>query len=466
MRDLISVSNDSHLLFLEYHFSTSARDRTIRHLTQYHQISPLSSKPPPPSLPAFVDILTPTPRNTAKPLGTRRSMSGGPIPALPTEVIERIINMVSETTQQYRLREIEERNDSLRACALVARSWVPRSRLHLFRHITLDSDLRTRRFLNSLTLSPALEPYVESLQIGPDQNRGPCGWIYQALSALPSILPHLRVLRFCYLPLLHPTCLVALSRFCSVETLFLRGLFQQSLRETIQLINQFPGLRNLYVWDCSWKLPGRYYSRKQHNLTTLDVHSTFPDCDNSLLEWALASGSTSAVTTFRAPFDDSAPTMNRVLQTCRSTIRQLHVDLYVYGGEWFFVLFFACSSVALGVPPLMHHLSLQHLAFSGHPDKIISLLSHLADFAPSSLIDIYIDPWRGLTTSDLEEIPKDQWKAVDLALCDTRFPHLTSVKFTESSQEPLVNPPALFQRVLPNSYTRGILWLRRDWKGV
>ena len=258
-----------------------------------------------------------------------RSLNRAPRPAIPTEVVERIIDMIAELVHGLDRGEVEKRIHSLHACALVGRSWVPRSRIHLFRDVLLGSDQISRRFLNSLAQSPALGKYVETLQIRPrDYDDMSCGWIFKVLSSLPPLLPHLRELVFCGFPDLRPECITVLSRFRTVESLVLYRLNKQSLREVVLIISRFSQLRRLYLHRCMWKLPGRYYSRKQHNLTTLDVDTLTQPCNRSFLEWALASKSTGALTRFRTRSDVADSAMGRVLETCCSTLQELRLGFY------------------------------------------------------------------------------------------------------------------------------------------
>ena len=147
-------------------------------------------------------------------------MIEAPSPAIPTEVVEHIIDMVAEVKYGiYDQAGVRMRNHSLYACALVARSWGPRSRIHLFRFVDLCSDQNTRRVLNSLAQSSALGQYVETLRIWPHgKDEMTCGWIFKALSTLPPLLPNLRQLTFCGLPDLRPECILVLSRFRTVES--------------------------------------------------------------------------------------------------------------------------------------------------------------------------------------------------------------------------------------------------------
>ena len=125
-----------------------------------------------------------------------------------------------------------------------------------------------------------------------------------------------------------------------------------------------------------------------------------------------------------------------------------------------------CSPVASEFPSLTNHPKLQHLALRGEMDNITSELARLPSFAPSSLVGIWADAWFAVTVKSLEDIPESQWKAIDLALCNTKFPHLKSIDFVDAREVPLKNPHAFFQRVLPKSYERGIIWLRGRRTGM
>lgn len=368
--------------------------------------------------------------------------------------------MVAELKERFDREELEKRTHSLHACALVARSWVTRSGLHLFCCIALGSDLRTRRFLSSLTLSPYLGKFVETLQMRPnnDDERS-CGWIFRALSTLPPLLPHLRELAFFELPDLHPACFALLSRFRTVQSVILRWLNRQSLREITQLLSWFPQLRRLHVQFCEWKLPGRYYSGKQHKVIALDVNLSPTDRVRgmSLLEWAMASGLTGTLASLRVSSNVAGSVLDRLLETC-STLRELHFDLWEQDGEWLWIAILA--NAYLSESQNMKFPFLQAIL------QVISELLRLPLFAPNSLISIWVDPVFRPKMGSLKEVSKSQWKAVDLALCNPKFPHLKSVEFSESSEEPIENPDTFFHQVLPKSYERGILWYRSDRKGM
>ena len=95
------------------------------------------------------------------------------------------------------------------------------------------------------------------------------------------------------------------------------------------------------------------------------------------------------------------------------------------------------------------HLKLRQLAVHGDMKNAFSELARLPLFAPNSLVGIWANLWDNFPEEFLDEIPESQWKPVDLALCDPKFPHLKSAEFSDSSERPVKNPHAFFERVLP-----------------
>ena len=277
------------------------------------------------------------PRDTISALKMTPSLNGASGPVFPTEVFEHIIDIIAEGDGYF---YNGEKVPSLHACALVARSWVPRSRIHLYRDIELDSDLRTTQFLDSVTKSPALGKYVRFLMIWPlsDKRESSGGWIFRAINILPPLLPHLYELILWSLPDLHPVYIAVLSRFRTIESLELRFIDWNSLQEIVQLINRFPRLRRLRVRDCGWKVPGRCYHGKQHNLSSLEMQRNHLSV-KPLLEWVFESDSTRALTAFCTESHVSASALDRILQSCCSTLRELSLVFYGDEGERLYMMF-------------------------------------------------------------------------------------------------------------------------------
>ena len=120
----------------------------------------------------------------------------------------------------------------------------------------------------------------------------PYEWIHKALRSLPRYLRNLRELQLTRLPVLHPTFVIMCSQFKAVESLCLYDLQNQSFPEIVQLINRFPRLRSLRLFDCDWGKPMRYFSRRRRNLVTLELPMFITlNCAKEVASWVLSSGS-------------------------------------------------------------------------------------------------------------------------------------------------------------------------------
>ena len=84
-------------------------------------------------------------------------------PRLPIEICEQIIDVVDcilFLDDTSRRREV-----TLRSCALVCRAWHPRSRMQIFKCITLVDHKSLQRFIAALDANPCLGLYVKTLHI-------------------------------------------------------------------------------------------------------------------------------------------------------------------------------------------------------------------------------------------------------------------------------------------------------------
>ncbi|KAF8809288.1 hypothetical protein BYT27DRAFT_7222526 [Phlegmacium glaucopus] len=105
------------------------------------------------------------------------------MPALPQELIDAILNHVND-------------RQTLKACSLVASSFVPQSQRHLFHTIDLDALTPRKkaytRFVRLLTLNPLLGTYVRSLRLGDDSDEFGSyrSWLIHAKN-LPQLFQHL-----------------------------------------------------------------------------------------------------------------------------------------------------------------------------------------------------------------------------------------------------------------------------------
>lgn len=201
-----------------------------------------------------------------------------PSSRLPTEIYERIIDAVADLARGKWLQVLGWTVADLPSCTLVCRTWLPRSRYHLYHHVRLDGTSRTRQFIFTMSTSIllgnhvielTLDAYVEPWQkpTVPDFN-----WIYQAASVLSPHLKNLDVLRFRGLPLLHPTFPIRLSTFVTIKKLVIDSFDGgTTFGEVVRFIGRFPQLRHLAIHWCTWRQPVSYLTRQQCQLSSLYV---------------------------------------------------------------------------------------------------------------------------------------------------------------------------------------------------
>ncbi|KAJ3482147.1 hypothetical protein NLI96_g7164 [Meripilus lineatus] len=165
---------------------------------------------------------------------------------IPLEVVEKIIDSAGQINfDPVRNENIDETYSMLCALASVCRALVPRSRICLFRAVTLTSDERASKFLATISNDPAFGKLVYILRIDcKGDQQGKYGWIYEGLKILPSHLTNLNELQYMDLPVLHPLFHVLSPKFSTVRSLIIEGS-NQTFRETVQIVNGFKNLERL-----------------------------------------------------------------------------------------------------------------------------------------------------------------------------------------------------------------------------
>lgn len=248
---------------------------------------------------------------------------------LPLEVCEEIIDDVAQDVWVKLEPPISYRSaiHDLYACSLTCRSWVPRSRINLFRRIQLSSQEQAGLLRASFDKSQRLREFVEYLcidcLIGQGQSNG---WIYYIFRDLPSCFPNLRRLELRNLPFLRATFILTTSWFNNVKSLSLQHLMYQSFREAIQLVNALTNLEELTITNCTWSSPGYYYpSRAPHRLTTLSVTGLRPDLTPDPFNWVVTSHSASLLTKLQLDVYEWSSEMQHVLHSSSRTLRVLFV---------------------------------------------------------------------------------------------------------------------------------------------
>lgn len=162
---------------------------------------------------------------------------------LSVEVCEHIIDIVAQTLHWSERRRI------LSACALITRSWYPRSRLHLYSSVYLNT-YQIKVFIASVTLNPSNGRLVRQLDLQgtngkpKDQND-----LILVPVQLPDRLPNLVHISFNYInfAIPHSSFFAHLRRFNQVRYITCDNTTTSSLHRIAQLVRCFPRLERLYL---------------------------------------------------------------------------------------------------------------------------------------------------------------------------------------------------------------------------
>ncbi|KAH8101542.1 hypothetical protein BXZ70DRAFT_100670 [Cristinia sonorae] len=150
-----------------------------------------------------------------------------PLPSLPTEVWENVIDRIPQSTFLDRTDQTQ-----LAVCCLVCRSWVPRCRYHLYQSVIIQSFSDLEGASQCLSGTPGLSARIERLLLRcPKDTSCSQSWV----SLVPLYLPHNR----------------------SLEDLIIRGFdFSQRYPNFFQAYRQLQTV-SLYLHDIT-------YSRISH----------------------------------------------------------------------------------------------------------------------------------------------------------------------------------------------------------
>lgn len=157
-------------------------------------------------------------------------------PRLPTEVCERIINFVVRKT-------------SLHSCALVCRSWLPRSRTQLYQHVDVRNE-QLLEFVDAIASYPHLGIYVKQLYL---LVFPATVCIYRFFSNVVPFLPKLTSLTYISLSIPYHHLSLFPSGFRSLTSLRLLSIRADSFGEFIRFVSFHKRLIDLEINGCSWK---------------------------------------------------------------------------------------------------------------------------------------------------------------------------------------------------------------------
>ncbi|KAJ3476639.1 hypothetical protein NLI96_g11023 [Meripilus lineatus] len=166
------------------------------------------------------------------------------IPRLPTEICEEIISYV-------------DNRETLWACSLVCRSWLPRSRLQLYRSARVGRE-RIHKFLDIIVMHPHLGVNVKQLDLGhydddADNVDDDSTDIYQFFSDIIPLLPKITSLRYNYVPIPYLHLPLFSSGLLSLTSLSLVGIKADSFGDFVRFVSFHKHLKELTMNGCSWE---------------------------------------------------------------------------------------------------------------------------------------------------------------------------------------------------------------------
>lgn len=342
---------------------------------------------------------------------------------------------------------------TLRTCSLVCRSWVPTTRLHIFRTVRLSSEAACSQFSTLLENSPAIARCVRKLTISAQyagvgaDNRGieDDAWVNASAEIARRLGQHGRVNTLA-LSRLRWTSLAQSTRdaykavFRGVKTLLLFEVRFHASGDVLEFLDAFPDLEELYFHAVSWdfesttpaapastaELISRSVSQegdKMHlSYLFLDPRSS----PTLVTEWILSHPSEQKLRTIQLCWRelDSTKALGDLLQASGSSLERLQVE---------FPSGIAEETVLHNHVSLIHNTSLRSLSFGGLDVTVDSsrtfLSSHLFPWVTLMLADLQSPFLREITfeleTPDAKGLDGLDWSHIDAELSKREFSGLT-----------------------------------------
>ncbi|KAI8982881.1 hypothetical protein BD414DRAFT_463930 [Trametes punicea] len=153
--------------------------------------------------------------------------------------------------------------ESLRACSLTCKAWLPSSRYHLFRNVRLRHADDVARFRTLLISAPGIAHCVRKLSFSADYDGATAegspqeddAWVNGAAELLPKLnrIDTLGLARVRWHALHQKTRSAFADVFRTVRQLFLFEVSFDASRDVISFLSGFPALQELYFQAVSWK---------------------------------------------------------------------------------------------------------------------------------------------------------------------------------------------------------------------
>ncbi|GJE90791.1 F-box protein [Phanerochaete sordida] len=341
---------------------------------------------------------------------------------------------------------------TLRVCSLVCRSWVPSTRLHLFRTIRLSSEATCTQLSALMANSPAIARCVRKLTISAQysgvgtDNRGveDDAWVNVSAEIARTLGVHGRVNTLA-LSRLRWTSLAPDTRdaykavFKGVRTLLLFEVRFHASGDVLDFLDAFPDLEELYFHAVSWdsessttpSSAAELISLAQSHHDTKKMHLSYlfldPRSSPTLVtEWILSHPSEQKLRTIQLCWRelDNTKALGDLLQASGSSLERLQIE---------FPSGIAEETVLHNHVSLVHNTALRSLSFGGLDVTLASartfLSAHLFPWVALMLADLQSPHLREVTfeleTPDAQGLAGLDWPRIDAELAKREFQGLT-----------------------------------------
>ncbi|KAJ3474566.1 hypothetical protein NLI96_g12389 [Meripilus lineatus] len=283
----------------------------------------------------------------------------------------------------------------------------------------------------------------------------PCyyNWIYKVLTRLPPLLSNLSLLYFDKLPTLHPRFIRLVSCFKTIRTLCFSDLENQSFSEIIQVINRLPQLRSVFFLDTKWFRPVRFFPSRSLRFEGIYCEANGEYLNTDVIDWLGSLQDLSGLRLLQiAPLQRcNLNKMHRILQRCIHSLEFLNM--------------FSRDANVFESLSLSGHLKLEYIRIINFrlSQTLALFSSHISHLLSPSLVYLIIGPFEDLETEYATPLPS--WPDIDNALSQPKFNRLAYFVMSLSpSHKRNIDHETLratFQKILPQSYQRGILWVEK-----
>ncbi|EMD39707.1 hypothetical protein CERSUDRAFT_112011 [Gelatoporia subvermispora B] len=248
----------------------------------------------------------------------------GILPRLPPELTDIIIDLVSDDSV------------SLRSCSLTCSSWLPRTRVHLFKNVSV-SVRNAEAFEKLITITPEIGSYVREIHVYHQHGVYQSSPVWLDTNILRPLSKYLQQVRKIVLAgegTYTPTSLIQLP---SIEILEIRDCGIDSLDDLLSLMVGLPRLRSIISrgtdYGPSHKPPKRQ-DEAPPSLRVLEFVQSFMT-PGIYMDWLIAQSMCTHLESLTAvPVAmQHIPHLGRVVQACSSTLRHIRISVEEIDGE-------------------------------------------------------------------------------------------------------------------------------------